>query len=152
MTTTKLGNITSDFRQKYNHYARVEYESEEYEDEVINRPHRVKTFLNPVAQSYMYIDNASADSGKTVKTADMLNYRTGKQFQAILINPPSGLTIGAKRKLTFVKNLISSGILFLWSDKQDVAEWLNVFENNKFCYIENMAWVMVREDILEESN
>lgn len=37
-------------------------------------------------------------------------------------------------------------------DKKDIAEWLQVFENNKFCYIENMVWVMVNEESLETSN
>jgi hypothetical protein len=93
----------------------------------------------------------ATEPGQTKVLKDILNFRTTTKFQAVLANPPSGLTIGTKRKLAFLKNNVT-GILFLWSDKTDIAEWLQVFEANKFCYIENMAWVMVKPDVLEESN
>jgi hypothetical protein len=75
-----------------------------------------------------------------------------KKFQAVLVNTPENLPLATKRKLSYLKNFISNGILFLWSEKEDVCDWLEIFENNSFCYIENLAWIKVREDSLEESN
>lgn len=136
--STALGQIRDSFRHRY--------EVSEASDSISERedPVRPSPFIDPITQSYQRVKR-TAGSGEAVYQS-MLNCKLKGDFEAILINAHPGMTLKQKKKLKFVRDLMQNGLVFLWSSKAEIKQWIEVFERWHFQYVENLAWIKVDEE------
>jgi len=86
---------------------------------------------------------------KIVKTKDIFEIdlaKEGKNLQALFINVlwksydiPDGITISQFEKLNIPSELISNGIIFIWSEKKILSKLIHLMEKKNFHYVENCA-------------
>lgn len=136
--STTLGSIKDSFRHRY------EVSENSVSSSERDEPGRPTPFMDPITQSYQRVKRA-AGTGESVKQS-VLNCKLRGDFQAILINAAPGMSFKQKKKLKFVRDLMSNGLIFLWSSKAEIKEWIEVFEGFNFQYVENLAWVRVDEE------
>jgi hypothetical protein len=136
ITNTSLGTVVDIFRPRYD----IDEDCSSSSSDDVNEG-RHSVYIDPVTQSYKTVQQALGE-GQVVHS----NVFVGKfsnTFEAVLINPPEDLAKGLKLKLKFLKNLIPKGLIFLWSYKKEIKEWVEVMEKFKFNYVENLVWVKV---------
>ena len=54
-----------------------------------------------------------------------------------------GITIDDFRRLVIPKEVMKEGMLFIWTEKELIAQIINHFEPQGFTYVENMVYVML---------
>lgn len=142
ITSTSLGSIVNFFRPRYD----IEDDYSSSSEEVNEGRH--SNYIDPVTQSYKTIQETIGEG--QVLHQDVFSGKFSSSFEAVLINPPLDLAKGAKLKLKFLKNLIPKGLIFLWSQKTEIKEWVEVMEKFKFNYVENLVWVQVDKKATEK--
>ena len=142
ITSTSLGSIVDFFRPRYD----VEDDYSSSSEEVNEGRH--SAYIDPVTQSYKAIQ-ATIGEGQVLHQ-DVFSGKFSSSFEAVLINAPLDLPKAAKLKLKFLKNLIPKGLIFLWSQKSEIKEWVEIMEKFKFNYVENLVWVQVDKKATEK--
>mmetsp|Transcript_28809 Transcript_28809/g.51287 ORF Transcript_28809/g.51287 Transcript_28809/m.51287 type:complete len:297 (-) Transcript_28809:1423-2313(-) len=141
--STTLGSIKDSFRHRYE-ISDVSASSSDRDE-----PGKPAPFIDPITQSYQRVKRA-AGTGESVHQP-ILSCKLRGDFQAILINASAGMSLKQKKKLKFVRELMSNGLIFLWSSKAEIKEWIEVFERFNYQYVENLAWIKVDEEQVKKS-
>ncbi|CAG9320136.1 unnamed protein product [Blepharisma stoltei] len=137
--STSIGEIQSSFRPRYE-FSDISSMSSDSDSEGTDSTRQAK-YVDPVTQSYMAVQK-NLGEGRVIHE-DVFNLNFQEKFEAILINAPDGLNIRAKGKLKYLKGLMNKGLIFLWSQKKEIKEWVEVMEKMKYQYVENLVWVQV---------
>lgn len=135
-TSTSIGNIRDVFRPRYDFSEDFSSSSEEEATEG-----RHSQYIDPVTQSYKTIQPLLGEG--QILHNNVFTAKFTQSFEAILITPPQGLHIRLKQKLKFLKDLVHKGLIFLWTFKTEIKEWVETMEKIKFNYVENLVWVKV---------
>lgn len=143
INSTSLGTVVNIFRPRYD--IDDDYSSSS-SDEVNEGRH--SAYMDPVTQSYKTIQQTLGE-GQVVHQS-IYSGKFSNTFEAVLINPPEDLHKALKLKLKFLKNLIPKGLVFLWSAKREIKEWVEIMEKFKFNYVENLVWVKVDKNATEK--
>ncbi|OMJ74644.1 hypothetical protein SteCoe_26388 [Stentor coeruleus] len=141
ITNTSFGNIMNVFRPRYD----IEDDYSSSSEEVTEGRH--SRYIDPVTQSYKTVQPAIG-KGEVLHN-NVFNLKFDQSFEAILINPPIGLPLRNKAKLKFLKNLMHKGLVFLWTCKGEIKEWVETMEKFKLHYVENLVWVQVDKKKIE---
>lgn len=141
MTNTSLGSVRECFRPHYD-------VSEDSEESDFDGPRSVK-YMDPITQSYRSVNQPR--EGGEVLHQNIFSLRLSGQFQAILLNPPEGLSSRLKQRLKFLKSLMKNGLVFIWSHKSETRDWVEMMEKVKFQYVENLVWVQVDEPSVKKA-
>jgi len=142
-TSTSLGNIVNTFRPRYDISDDCSSSSSEINES------RHAQYIDPVTQSYKTVQPTLGE-GKIVHT-NIFEAKFDQPFEAILINPPQGLHLKLKQKLKYLKSLMDKGLVFLWTHKTEIKEWVEVMEKFKLNYVENLVWVKVDQKKIEQA-
>ncbi len=74
---------------------------------------------------------------------DLNNYV--EDLEAILINPPwkekSKFNFEKFSKMKLPLNKMKEGLIFVWTEKEYIADLVYFFENKDIKYVENLVWV-----------
>jgi hypothetical protein len=111
---------------------------------------------NPLSRSWARIikplEQPLLEYSRTI-SADLLDFdftQLGKQFQAVYMDPPLLLpnepsTLGKITMQEFsrlgIPKLITSGFIFVWTEKELTGQMLQVMTKWGFRYVENIAWI-----------
>jgi hypothetical protein len=121
-----------------------------------NLPTYVRIPPPPLSRSWARIIKPLKDpilEYSNILSADLLDFdfsQLGNQFQAVYMDPPlllpnedptpGKLTMKEFGKLEIHK-LITSGFIFVWTEKELTAKMLQVMSQWGFRYVENIAWI-----------
>lgn len=141
ITTTTMGSILDVFRPRYD----ISDDCSSSSSEVAEG--RQSHYIDPVTQSYKAVSLALGE-GQLLHN-NIFTVKFQQSFEAILINPPIDLNIKLKSKLKFLKSIIQKGLVFIWSHKTEIKEWVEVMEKFKLNYVENLVWVQVDKKKIE---
>ena len=135
-TSTSLGNICNVFRPRYD--ITEEYSSSS-SDEITEGRH--SQYMDPVTQSYKTVQPTLGEG--QILHHNVFDLKFPQSFEAVLITPPQGLHLRLKQKMKFLKEMMTKGLVFLWTYKTEIKEWVETMEKFKFNYVENLVWVKV---------
>lgn len=67
----------------------------------------------------------------------------GEDLEALLLNPPWGQDYSFKdfTKLRLPLGLMKEGLIFIWVEKELIADIIDYFEGQGIKYVENVVWV-----------
>jgi len=90
-----------------------------------------------------------------VSSHDLNSY--AKDLQAILINPPWSnkapkFDFNKFSKLKLPLNKMKEGLIFIWTEKEYIHDVVYYFENMDIKYVENMVWVTLDTNKINQSN
>ncbi len=90
-----------------------------------------------------------------VSSYDLNSY--AKDLQAILINPPWSnkapkFDFNKFSKLKLPLNKMKEGLIFIWTEKEYIHDVVDYFENIDIKYVENMVWVTLDTNKINQSN
>lgn len=139
VSTTTIGDIEGSFRAKYE-FSDVSSVLSVSDSENTDSTRHVK-YVDPVTQSYMAV-HKNLGEGRILHQ-DVFSLNFSDKFEAILINAPEGLSSRSKLKLKYLKGMMNKGLIFLWSQKKEIKEWVEILEKMKYQYVENLVWVQV---------
>jgi N6-adenosine-specific RNA methylase IME4 len=141
--STPLGDIQQSFRPRYDLSDSPASSTSESEES------KTAAYMDPITQSYKAI-NSTREGGQVI-LGNVQNLKLSSNFQAVLINSPEELPVRSKKKLKYLKDLVPTGLIFIWTHKKEIKEWVEVMEKFKFQYVENMVWVMVDEQRVQDA-
>ena len=80
-----------------------------------------------------------------------------KDLQAILINPPWSnkapkFEFNKFSKMKLPLNKMKEGLIFIWTEKEYIHDVVYYFENMDIKYVENMVWVTLDTNKINQSN
>jgi len=142
LTSTSLGSVRECFRPHYDVSENSDESDFEANSPSLDEPRSVK-YMDPITQSYRSINQPK--EGGEVLHHNIYTLRLTGHYQAILVNPPEGLSPRLKQRLKVLKSLMKNGLVFLWAHKGETKQWVETLEKFKFQYVENLVWVQVDE-------
>jgi N6-adenosine-specific RNA methylase IME4 len=143
INNTTIGSIKNMFRLRYDFSDDYSSSSEEVNEG------RHSQYMDPVTQSYKTVQPGTGQG--SLVHSNIFNLKLDQKFEAILINPPKDMHIKIKSKLKFLKNFMDKGLVFLWSPKNEIKEWVETMEKFKFNYVENLVWVQVDKEKIKNA-